>query len=246
MANPNQPTLTLYLATGNPKKCEEVAQILSSLALPHRVAVIPHFESPEEDAETFVENAGLKACAGARQLEAAGVPGPWLVVGEDSGLVVEGVPGDSPWPGVRSNRWLDAQQWAALYPQTPYPSNLTEACRNDALRAVIDQLQLPAPVTGYYAATLAVVPSSHPHHIVKTTEGRMPLQLLPLAAPSRGSGGFGYDPITLPLEVSGGTTLGHRTTAELAPEEKAAISHRGKAWRALAEWLMTFDVRAAQ
>ncbi|MDW6062419.1 RdgB/HAM1 family non-canonical purine NTP pyrophosphatase [Streptomyces sp. FXJ1.4098] len=42
-----------------------------------------------------------------------------------------------------------------------------------------------------------------------------------------GGGGFGYDPI---LEPDGET----RTCAELTPEEKNAISHRGKAFRALA------------
>jgi XTP/dITP diphosphohydrolase len=43
----------------------------------------------------------------------------------------------------------------------------------------------------------------------------------------RGSGGFGYDPIFVPDGDS-------RTTAEMAPEEKDAISHRGRAFRALA------------
>jgi XTP/dITP diphosphohydrolase len=47
----------------------------------------------------------------------------------------------------------------------------------------------------------------------------------------RGTGGFGYDPILQPL----GET---RTTAELAPEEKNAISHRGRAFRALAPILV--------
>jgi XTP/dITP diphosphohydrolase len=46
----------------------------------------------------------------------------------------------------------------------------------------------------------------------------------------RGSNGFGYDPIFVP---DGGT----RTTAELSDEEKDAISHRGKAFRALAPQL---------
>ncbi len=47
-----------------------------------------------------------------------------------------------------------------------------------------------------------------------------------LTTAPRGSGGFGYDPIFLPD--------GHgRTTAEMAPEEKDAISHRGRAFRAL-------------
>ena len=43
----------------------------------------------------------------------------------------------------------------------------------------------------------------------------------------RGDGGFGYDPLLVP---DGGT----RTTAELAAQEKDAISHRGQAFRALA------------
>ncbi|HVE75369.1 MAG TPA: XTP/dITP diphosphatase [Actinomycetota bacterium] len=46
----------------------------------------------------------------------------------------------------------------------------------------------------------------------------------------RGSGGFGYDPYFVPLEES-------RTMAELSPEEKHAISHRGKALRGLADQL---------
>lgn len=52
-----------------------------------------------------------------------------------------------------------------------------------------------------------------------------------LAAEPRGTGGFGYDPAFLPDEHP------DRTMAELAPEEKAAISHRGKAARMLLEVL---------
>jgi XTP/dITP diphosphohydrolase len=44
----------------------------------------------------------------------------------------------------------------------------------------------------------------------------------------RGEAGFGYDPIFLPREGDG------RTFAELRPEEKHALSHRGRAFRALA------------
>jgi XTP/dITP diphosphohydrolase len=51
-----------------------------------------------------------------------------------------------------------------------------------------------------------------------------------LATAPRGTNGFGYDPILVPEEAAPGT----RTAAELDPEEKNAISHRGKAFRALA------------
>ncbi|CAN5149865.1 RdgB/HAM1 family non-canonical purine NTP pyrophosphatase [soil metagenome] len=56
-----------------------------------------------------------------------------------------------------------------------------------------------------------------------TAEGRLEGTL---AERPRGQGGFGYDPILQPL----GDT---RTTAEMPPQEKDAISHRGRALRAI-------------
>ena len=46
-----------------------------------------------------------------------------------------------------------------------------------------------------------------------------------------GNGGFGYDPIFIADEFPG------QTLADISEEEKNAISHRGKALRAMAEWL---------
>ena len=69
------------------------------------------------------------------------------------------------------------------------------------------------------AAVLAL-----PDGTVRVREGRMPGTL---AREPRGDNGFGYDPILVPDGDS-------RTAAELGPEDKNAISHRGKAFRALA------------
>jgi XTP/dITP diphosphohydrolase len=69
------------------------------------------------------------------------------------------------------------------------------------------------------AAVLAL-----PDGTVVVREGRMTGRL---ARAPRGDNGFGYDPV---LIVDGGS----RTSAELSFEEKNAISHRGKAFRALA------------
>ena len=62
-----------------------------------------------------------------------------------------------------------------------------------------------------------------------------------LAAEPRGDGGFGYDPAFVPVDLDDG-----RTMAELAPVEKDAISHRGRAARELARlgWRAD-DARAA-
>lgn len=51
-----------------------------------------------------------------------------------------------------------------------------------------------------------------------------------LAESPRGDGGFGYDPAFIPDDLGDG-----RTMAELSPAEKHAISHRGRATRALME-----------
>lgn len=53
-----------------------------------------------------------------------------------------------------------------------------------------------------------------------------------LAEEPRGDGGFGYDPAFVPVDLPG-----ERTMAELSPAEKDAISHRGRAARALRAWL---------
>jgi XTP/dITP diphosphohydrolase len=73
----------------------------------------------------------------------------------------------------------------------------------------------------FVAAAALVTPDGHEHVV----EGRMTGQVI---RGRRGEGGFGYDPIFVP----DGET---RTSAELSPDEKDAISHRGKAFRALAE-----------
>lgn len=53
-----------------------------------------------------------------------------------------------------------------------------------------------------------------------------------VAEAPRGEGGFGYDPAFLPDDGPSGVTM-----AELGDEQKDAISHRGRAARALLEWL---------
>jgi XTP/dITP diphosphohydrolase len=77
----------------------------------------------------------------------------------------------------------------------------------------------------FVCAAALVLPSGEEY----TVSGEMPGRLT--RAP-RGGGGFGYDPI---FEPEGHT----RTSAELDPPEKDAISHRGKAFRALAEVIRT-------
>jgi XTP/dITP diphosphohydrolase len=80
----------------------------------------------------------------------------------------------------------------------------------------------------YVCAIAHVDPATGREHVV---EGRCTGTL---AAEPRGSGGFGYDPAFVPDDLSDG-----RTMAELAPAEKDAISHRGRAARGLLAWLVS-------
>jgi len=75
----------------------------------------------------------------------------------------------------------------------------------------------------FVCAAALVAPGGREWVVTGTVEGRL------IRVP-RGSGGFGYDPIFLP-EGSG------LTTAEMTPEAKDAISHRGRAFRALAPFI---------
>lgn len=75
----------------------------------------------------------------------------------------------------------------------------------------------------FVCAAAFVLPDGAEHVVEAVVRGTL------LRAP-RGSGGFGYDPLFLP-EGS------QRTTAEMTPGEKDAVSHRGRALRALAPLL---------
>jgi XTP/dITP diphosphohydrolase len=90
--------------------------------------------------------------------------------------------------------------------------------------------EAPAGSALAYVCALAYVEPGGAEHVV---DGRCTGRL---AAEPRGTGGFGYDPAFLPDDPPGPPG---RTMAELAPAEKDAISHRGRAARALAAWLST-------
>ncbi|MFI0367663.1 RdgB/HAM1 family non-canonical purine NTP pyrophosphatase [Actinomadura sp. 1N219] len=130
-------------------------------------------------------------------------------VADDSGLCVDALNG---MPGVLSARWSGRLGDAA-------------GDRDAAnLRLVLDQIgDVPDDQRGaaFVCAAVLVVPGGVEHCV----EGRLRGTVV---REPRGTGGFGYDPVFVP----DGET---RTTAEMAPEEKDAISHRGRAFRALAE-----------
>jgi XTP/dITP diphosphohydrolase len=109
-------------------------------------------------------------------------------------------------PGVRSARWTDDGDWI--------PRLLRELRARGATTA-------RARSARFVCAAVAVWPDGRWVVARGVVEGHV-------AEAERGEDGFGYDPVFVPAEGDG------RTFAEMAPAEKEALSHRGRAFRLLA------------
>ena len=129
-------------------------------------------------------------------------------IADDSGIEAAALGGK---PGVRSARYAGA--------------NATDA---ENLAKLIGALAGASDQRLAYVCALAYVDADGEEELF---EGRCTGKM---AEVPRGEGGFGYDPAFVPDDTGPGD---QRTMAELAPEEKHAISHRGRAARQLAEFL---------
>jgi XTP/dITP diphosphohydrolase len=128
-------------------------------------------------------------------------------VADDTGLEVDAIDGA---PGVHSARFAG--------------DRATDA---DNIAKLLAELRIRpgAPRTARFR-TVALVARPDGTEVVAdgVMEGR-------IVDSPRGRGGFGYDPVFVPDDGDG------RTLAEMSPEEKNAVSHRGRAFRALARLL---------
>jgi XTP/dITP diphosphohydrolase len=147
----------------------------------------------------------------AKARDAAAATG-MLAVADDSGLAVDALNG---MPGVLSARWSGSTG-----------DRRDKDVRNLAL--VLDQMaDVPEDRRG--AAFVCAAAAAHPDGREVVVTERWPGRLI---RSPRGLNGFGYDPAFVPEGES-------RTSAEMAPEEKDAVSHRARAFRALAPKLQS-------
>ncbi len=208
---------TLLIATTNPHKIEEISAVLGSLGLEciGLGDLGGAFDEPVEDGETFEDNAAIKALA------YAGMTGR-LCLADDSGLEIDALDGR---PGVYSARYADA----------PGDLGRTERDRLNNARVLreLDCVPDEARTARFVCSLCLARPNGQILEQVRGTfEGRIGT---PPRVPS-GSNGFGYDPLFL---------VGphfERTSAELPPPEKNAMSHRGEALRRLADRLRSHPV----
>jgi XTP/dITP diphosphohydrolase len=202
---------TLVLATRNAHKVAELRRILA----PYRdllggaeLVGLEDFPDVPEVAETGATFAANALLKAHAVAERLGV----VAVADDSGLEVEALNG---MPGVLSARWAGRH-------------GDDEA----NLRLVLAQVA-DVPDERRAAAFVCAAAAAAPGGAEIVMHGRVDGML---TREPRGSGGFGYDPVVIPL----GDT---RTMAELSPEEKDAISHRGAAFRELATRLVDLTAR---
>ncbi|MCU0725287.1 MAG: RdgB/HAM1 family non-canonical purine NTP pyrophosphatase [Planctomycetes bacterium] len=112
-------------------------------------------------------------------------------------------------PGVRSAR---------------YSPEGTDAANNLRLRGEIARLRLHRPAARFVCVVAFAAPDGE---VLNLSRGEAAGYLLP---EPRGRNGFGYDPLFFSPELS-------KTFAEATPEEKAGVSHRGRALRAFRAFL---------
>jgi XTP/dITP diphosphohydrolase len=196
----------LVLATGNAHKLEELGTILA--------AAIPAVDAGEAELVAMTElgvgapvEDGLTFEANALIKARACVAATGLTaLADDSGLEVDALGGA---PGVYSARYAG--------------EGATDAANNAKLVAALDGVPADARAARFVCAAALVTPAGH--EVVR--HGTMAGHIVDAG---RGTAGFGYDPHLLVDGDEAGRTL-----AELSRAEKDTISHRGAAFRALAD-----------
>lgn len=211
--------MKIVVATHNEGKLVEIRNILNEQlsAAAQGIELVSAgslgLADPAETGVTFEENALLKARFVAGE---TGLP----AIADDSGLIVD-VMGNA--PGILSARWSGTHG--------------DDEANNRLLLAQIEDIPDDHRTARFRCAAALVVPVESDgdglgefHETVAL--GEMPGTIL---RHPHGANGFGYDPIFMPDEQpqsaqDSGELL---TSAQMTPEQKNAISHRGKALRAL-------------
>ncbi len=194
---------SLVIATHNAGKLKEIGALLEPYGVKCISAGSLGLPEPAETGTTFVQNALIKARAAA---EASGL----VALADDSGLSVAALDGR---PGVYTADWAE-RQWFEGAPGRDWYM---------AMGKVEGMLAEKGAGVDRSAAFHCVLAIAWPDGEDAVYEGRCAGALV---WPPRGGMGFGYDPVFVPAGRS-------ETFAEIAPEEKHAISHRADAFAKL-------------
>lgn len=201
----------VVLATRNHHKVEELREILADVCGELGLDIVGLDEFP--DAPDVVEDGVTFAENAVLKAQSAAATTGLPALADDSGLAVDVLGGA---PGIFSARWSGSKGPGA------------DRANLDLLLAQLGDVREEHRGAAFVCAAALVLPDGR--SAVET--GRFPGRV---AHQPLGTGGFGYDPVFVPEEQP--DPGAERTLAEYAAEEKNGVSHRFRAFRALAPHL---------
>jgi XTP/dITP diphosphohydrolase len=233
---------SLFLASSNPGKLREFREAAGVRGV--TVEALPGFaQLPAciEDGTTFEENARKKAIYYSQN-------SPGWVFADDSGICVDALAGA---PGIYSARFagpratdeqnnqrllaeihqleVEARHGVPLQPPLNRNSKFEDRDLISSSRVSIFEFRISDARGNRAAHYICVIALAEKGQILAVVEGRADGMII---EEPMGTGGFGYDPYFYYPPLG-------KTFAEIGPEEKFAVSHRGEAFRKLLDFLTT-------
>ena len=205
--------MKLVFATGNTGKLREASEILGEGFELVSLADVGILEDIPETGTTLRANSLQKAQYLYEKLGSD-------CFADDTGLEVDALGGA---PGVYTARYAgEGKDFNANMDKVLYELSV---CESEARMAKAMGLNVkPVSRRARFKSVITLIVNGQMKMFEGTLEGE-------IAYEKSGNGGFGYDPIFIADEYPG------LTLADISEDEKNAISHRGKALRAMAKWL---------
>ena len=203
----------MVFATGNSGKLREASEILGEGFVLVSLAEAGITEDIPETGNTLSANSLLKAQYLYNRVACD-------CFADDTGLEVDALGGA---PGVHTARYAgEDKDFNRNMDKVLQELEIRECERNMA--AALGLKMKPVSRTARFKSVITLIINGETHMFEGALEGV-------IAREKSGNGGFGYDPIFIADEYPG------QTLADITEDQKNAISHRGKALRAMAEWL---------
>ena len=201
--------MRLILATNNSHKLSEIKDILGEGFDILSLKDVDINTDIEENGDTLLENSRIKATFVASTLEKNNYPYPFIVIADDTGLLVDVLNGE---PGIYSARYAGGE------------GHDSEA----NMKLLLHKLEGKENRKAHFSTLITYIEKKDAYTTyMKYFEGRIDGTIL---KEKHGTEGFGYDPIFQPDGYD-------KSFAELGLEIKNNISHRARAIQQLADFI---------
>ena len=201
--------MRLILATNNSHKVSEIKDILGEGFDILSLKDVGINTDIDENGETLLENSRIKAMSVSSILEKNNYPYPFIVIADDTGLLVDELNGE---PGIYSARYAGSE------------GHDSEA----NMRLLLSKLEGKENRKAHFSTFITYIEKKDAYTTyMKYFEGRVDGTIL---KEKHGTEGFGYDPIFQPDGYD-------KSFAELGLEIKNNISHRARAIQQLADFI---------